>query len=68
MKKNGPDRSNLKTELLPPLPPPPAASSRWTGLRVLHVSKSSSVTSSTELTPSLCVNTASKDTHARTSC
>jgi hypothetical protein len=65
MKKNGPDRSSLNTERSE-LPPLPTAWSRRTGLRVLHVSKSCSVTSSTESTPS-CVNTASQEEGARTS-
>lgn len=66
MKKNWPDRSSLNTEILPLLPT--AAWSRRTGLRVLHASKSCSVTSSTESTPSSCVNTASQEEDARTSC
>lgn len=65
MKKNGPDRSSLNTERSE-LPLLPTAWSRRTGLRVLHVSKSCSVTSSTESTPS-CVNTASQEEGARTS-
>lgn len=66
MKKNGPDRSSLNTERSE-LPLLPTAWSRRTGLRVLHVSKSCSVTSSTESTPSSCVNTASQEEGARTS-
>jgi len=66
MKKNGPDRSSLSTEL-PLLLPTAAAWSRRTGLRVLHVSKSCSVTSSTESsTPFSCVNTAIQEEDART--